>query len=81
MGRLGVGITAKGALNVLKDIKAEKSPRPDYVYPRTLEKAGEGIAGALAEIFPLSFATGEVLLVWNAANLVPLFNKGGKSKL
>ena len=45
-----VHITEEVVLGVLKRIKVDKSPGPDEVYPRTLWKAMEEIAGTLTDI-------------------------------
>eukprot|EP00061_Rhincodon_typus_P002191 g16843.t1 len=68
-------------LGVLKNIKVDKSPGPDGIYPRLLREAREEIAGALTKIFVSSLATGEVPEDWRAANVVPLFKKGNRDNL
>ena len=63
----------------MRNIKIDKSPGPDGIYPRILREAREDIAGALREIFVSSLATGEVPEDWRIANVVPLFKKGSKN--
>eukprot|EP00061_Rhincodon_typus_P010113 g34149.t1 len=65
-------------LGVLKNIKVDKYPVPDGIYPRILREARKEIAGALRKIFVSSLATGEVPENWRIVNIVPLFKKGGR---
>eukprot|EP00061_Rhincodon_typus_P008686 g31521.t1 len=65
-------------LDLLKDIKVDKSPGPDGKYPRLLREAREEIAGALTKTFVSSPATGEVLEDSHVANVVSLFKKGNR---
>ena len=71
----------KEVLEVSKNIKVDKSPGPDRVYPRILREAKEEIAEALAKIFVSCLATGEVPKDWGIANIVPLFKKGRRDNL
>jgi len=73
-----VGIKTEEVLVVLKNIKVDKSPGLDVIYPRILREAWEEIAGALREIFVSSLASGEVPEDWRIASVVPLFKKGSK---
>ena len=41
----------------MRNIKVDKSPGPDGIYPRILKEAREEIVGALREIFVSSLAT------------------------
>ncbi|GCB73634.1 hypothetical protein scyTo_0002714 [Scyliorhinus torazame] len=65
-------------LGVLKNIKVDRSPGPDGIYPRILKEAREEIAEALTEIFGSSLSSGDVPEDWRIANVVPLFKKGSK---
>ena len=55
-----VEIEKEEVLGFLRNIKVDKSPGPDGIYPRILKKAREEFAGALREIFVSLLATGEV---------------------
>ena len=57
-----VEIKKEVVLGFLRNIKVDKSPGPDGIYPRILKEAREEIAGALREIFVSSLATGEVMM-------------------
>ena len=70
-----VEIKREEILEVWKNIKVDKSPGPDRVYPRILREAREEIAEALAKISVSSLATGKVPEDWRVANIVPLFKK------
>jgi len=76
-----VEIKREEVLEVLKNIKVDKSPEPDRVYPRILREAREEIAEALAKIFVSSLATGKAPEDWRVANIVPLFKKGRRDNL
>eukprot|EP00061_Rhincodon_typus_P005255 g24535.t1 len=65
-------------LGLLKSIKVDYSPRPNYIYPRLLRQAKEEIAGALTKIFVALLATGGVPEDEQVANVVPLFKKGNR---
>ncbi|XP_059806496.1 protein shisa-4 isoform X1 [Hypanus sabinus] len=64
---------------ILKQIRVDKSPGPDRVFPRTLKETSVEIAGSLADIFKMSVSTGEVPEDWRIIRVVPLFKKGSKS--
>ena len=71
-------IEGEEVLAVLRQIRVDKSPGPDRVFPRTLREASVELAGALADIFKMSVLTGEVPDDWRVAHVVPLFKKGSK---
>eukprot|EP00061_Rhincodon_typus_P013164 g39363.t1 len=73
-----VEIKMEEVLEVLKNIKVDKSPGPDGVYPRILREARDEIVGAEREIFVSLLTTGEVPEDWRIATVVLLFKKGGK---
>ena len=75
-----IQIKEEEVLAILRQIRVDKSPGPDRVFPQTLKETGVEIAGALAEIFKMSISTGQVLEDWRIAHVVPLFKKGLKSK-
>ena len=65
-------------LGFLGNIKTDKSPGPDGIYPRLLRETRDVIAGPLTEIFVSSLDTGQVPEDWRIANVVPLFKKGSR---
>eukprot|EP00061_Rhincodon_typus_P002524 g17785.t1 len=66
---------------ILRSIKVDKSLGPDGICPRILREARGQIAGALANIFVSSLATGEVPEDWRIANVVPVFKKCNRDNL
>eukprot|EP00061_Rhincodon_typus_P000522 g11956.t1 len=52
-----VGIRRGEVLGILKDIRVDRSPGPDGIYPRLLREVGEEIAGTLTDIFAASLST------------------------
>ena len=52
-----VEIKKEEVLGFLRNIKIDKSPGPDGVYPRILREAREEIAGTLTDVFVSSLAT------------------------
>ena len=69
-----VEIRKEVVLGFLRNIKVDKSPGPDEIYPKILRDAREKIAGALREIFVFLLATGEVMMWrcrrWTGVNTV-----------
>ena len=55
-------------LGFLRNIKGDKSPGSDGIYPIILREAREEIAGALTELFVSSLATGEEKEDWRIAD-------------
>eukprot|EP00061_Rhincodon_typus_P002558 g17885.t1 len=58
-------------LDLLKNIKVDKSPGPNGIYSRFLRQKREQIYGALTKIFVSSPATGKILEDWRVDNVVP----------
>eukprot|EP00061_Rhincodon_typus_P019073 g48524.t1 len=76
-----VNIKTEVMLGVSENIKVDKSPEPDGIYPRMLREAGDKIAGALYELFVSSLVTGEDPEDWRKANIIPLFMKNNRDIL
>ncbi|XP_069777653.1 DNA repair-scaffolding protein isoform X2 [Narcine bancroftii] len=70
----------KEVVAALQQIKVDKSPELDMIFPRTLREMSVEIAGPLADLFKISLVTGEVPEDWRVAHVVPMFKKGSKSK-
>jgi len=72
-------VVKKGdVLEILKNMRTDKSPGPDGIYPRLLREARHEIAAPLAMIFASSLSTGVIPDDWRVANVVPLFKKGNR---
>ena len=70
--RLEVDVLREDVLAILKNLKVDKSPGLDGIYPRILWEARDEIAEPLALIFGSSLSTGIVSEDWRVANVVPL---------
>eukprot|EP00061_Rhincodon_typus_P013532 g39958.t1 len=64
-------------LGKLMELKVEKSPGPDGMYPRVLKEMVGEIANVLV-IFQNLLDSGAVPADWKRANVTPLFKKGAK---
>ncbi len=53
-------VTTEDVLNTLNDMKSNKSPVPDNIYPIILKETKDEIAGALASLFNMSLRQGLV---------------------
>eukprot|EP00061_Rhincodon_typus_P001307 g14388.t1 len=70
-----VNVRKENVLEILENMRIDKSPGPDGIYPRFLREAREDIAAPLAMIFASSLSTGVVPDDWRVANVIPLFKK------
>ncbi len=68
-------ITTKEVLKVLKDMKTNKSPGPDSIYPRVLKETKSESVDALKTVYNLSLRQGCVPVDWKATNVTPVFQK------
>eukprot|EP00061_Rhincodon_typus_P011107 g35886.t1 len=68
-------------LGKLMELKVDKPPGPDGMYPRILKEMAGDIANVLVVTYQKPVDSGEVLADWNTANATPLFEKGGRQKV
>ena len=72
-------VTTEEVLKALNDMKTNKSPGPDNIYPRVLKETKLEIVNALKTVFNLSLSQGSVPADWKAANVTPIFKKGDRN--
>ena len=68
-----------GIVNLLKNLKPKKAAGPDRIKPVVLQELREELAPILQVLFERSLQSGAVPLIWNSANVSPIFKKGEKS--
>ena len=73
-------ITEDEILKKLKQLKPNKSPGPDSLYPKVLKEIHSEIAKPLTILFNLSISSQQVPASWKDANVIPIFKKGAKNK-
>ena len=66
-------ITAEEVLRAIDDMKTNKSPGPDNIYPKVLKETKNEIANTLKTIFNLSLHQGTVHADWKSGNVTPIF--------
>ena len=74
-----IEISTEDVLKVLNEMKTNKSPGPDEIYPRILKETKFEIVNALKSLFNLSLQQGLVPADWKAANVTPIFKKGDRT--
>jgi hypothetical protein len=62
-------------LSKLKELKVDKSPRPDGIHPIVLKECPEAIAEQLSLTFQKSFETSALPEEWKTAHVVPIYKK------
>ncbi len=72
-------ITMKEVLKALNDMKTNKSPGPDNIYPTVLKETKSETADAPKTVFNLYLRQGSVPADWKAANVTPIFKKGKRN--
>ena len=65
----------------LKQLKDDKSPRPDGIHPMVLKKMTEIGALPLKSIFNRFMLTNKLPIEWKSANISPILRKRVKVKL
>eukprot|EP00061_Rhincodon_typus_P006250 g26696.t1 len=63
-----VVVKKEDVIEILKNLRIDKSPGPDRMYPRLLQEAREKFAAPLVMIFASSLSTGVVPDDWRVAN-------------
>jgi hypothetical protein len=74
-----IQITREVVFKKLRNLKTDKSPGPDHIYPKILKEAAEELASPLCEIFNRSLLDGKVPDAWKSAQVCPIHKKGPKS--
>ena len=74
-----IKISEAGIVNLLKNLKPKKATGPDRIKPVVLQELREELAPILKVLFERSLESGAVPLIWNSANVSPIFKKGEKS--
>ena len=63
-------------LELLRKLDAHKSMGPDGLYPRALRELADVVAKPISIILQQSWLTGDVLVHWRLANVMPIFKEG-----
>ncbi|GAB0182992.1 mitochondrial enolase superfamily member 1 [Grus japonensis] len=62
--------------NLLHYLHTHKSMGPDGIHPRVLRELAEVFSKLLSIMYQQSWLTGEVLVDWKLANVMPIYRKG-----
>ena len=65
-------------LDLLQKLDAYKSMGPDGLNSEVQRELADAVAKPLSVIFQQSWLTGDVLVDWKLANVIPIFKKGQK---
>ena len=65
-------------LDLLQNLDAHKSMGPDGLHPRVLRELADVVAKPLSIILQQSWLTGDVLVDWRLADVIPIFKKSWK---
>ena len=71
-----INFSCKGIKNLLDNLRINKAPGPDQIPVRILKEYSNEIAPILQFIFNLSFHKGELLKVWQTADMHPIQKRG-----
>ena len=74
-----ITISEAGIINLLKNLKPKDPAGPDRIKPVVLQELRVELAPILKLLFERSLESGAVPLIWNSANVSPIFKKGEKS--
>ena len=74
-----IKISEAGILNLLKNLIPKKAAGPDRIKPVILQELRVDLAPIIKVLFERSLESGAVPLIWNSANVSPIFKKGDKS--
>ena len=72
-------VTAEDVSLALDNLKVNKSPGPDNIFPKILKETKNEIVPLLASLFNKSLQQGVVPNDWKTANVTPIFKKGDRS--
>ena len=76
---VNVEISEEKVKTKLANLKPCSAPGPDSMWPRVLQRLADVLAKPLAMIFTKFLGEGTVPPIWKAANVCPIFKKGGKT--
>ena len=74
-----INIDLKGVLELLSNLKPDKSPGPDGIKPIILKELREEIAPVIQLLFQKSISTGKIPSDWTKTYVSLVFKKGSKS--
>ena len=66
-------------LQVLKDLRMDKSPGVDGIHPHIFKELSDSISYPLSLIFQDCIKSGIILQQWKDAIIAPIFKKGDRS--
>ena len=72
-------MTREHVLQVLKDLRINKSPGVDGIHPHILKELSDSISYALSLIFQHCIQSGIIPQQWKDASIAPIFKKGDRS--
>ncbi|MBN3295464.1 CATO protein, partial [Amia calva] len=75
-----IRINEEEVLKGLAELKTNKSPGPDGIFPTVLKEIREIIYRPLTQIFQMTLRTGDVPTDWKTANVIPIHKKGDKTE-
>ena len=67
--------------NLLKRVDTNKASGVDQIGARVLRMAAEGINHSLTSLFNASLDSGQVLVEWKSANIIPIPKSGTSERL
>ena len=74
-----IKISEAGILNLLKNLIPKKAAGPDRIKPVILQELRVELGPIIKVLFERSLESHAVLLIWNSANVSPIFKKVDKS--
>ena len=72
-------IKVENVISAIDNLKVNKSPGPDNIFPRILKETKNEIVNSLTSIFNKSLQQGIVPADWKTANVTPIFKKGDRN--
>ncbi|MBN3301324.1 TSN3 protein, partial [Amia calva] len=75
-----IRINEEDVLKGLAELKTNKSPGPDGIFPTVLKEMREIIYRPLTQIFQMTLRTGDVPTDWKTSNGIPIHKKGDKTE-
>ncbi|MBN3304346.1 GTD2B protein, partial [Amia calva] len=75
-----IKINEEEVLKGLAELKTNRSPGPDGIFPTVLKEIREIIYRPLTKIFQITLRTGDVVTDWKTTNVIPIHKKGDKTE-